>query len=137
MDIPAKQSVLIVDDEASTRTFLERLLKDHGFDTTMAADGREALKRASKQEFEVVLLDISMPKLNGFEVCRIIRERSNMPIIMLSASADEQDKVRCLRLGADDYLVKPFSTKELLARVNAILRRYQKHQGDLDNLPTS
>ena len=118
-----KTRILVVDDEPAVLGFVSACLRRHGYEVAMASDGEQALQAMEETPPELVILDIVMPKLDGFEVCRRIREWSQVPIIMLSARAGEQDKVRCLRLGADDYLVKPFGIEELIARVEAVLRR--------------
>ncbi len=117
--------ILIVDDEPRYLRLLEANLKTEGYAVVTAADGVEALEAFSSQPVDLVLLDIMMPRLDGFGVCQRLRQFSNVPIIMLTAKGEEQDRVRGLDLGADDYLVKPFSATELLARVRAVLRRAQ------------
>jgi len=117
--------ILIVDDEPRYLRLLEANLKTEGYAVVTAADGVEALETFSSQPVDLVLLDIMMPRLDGFGVCQRLRQFSNVPIIMLTAKGEEQDRVRGLDLGADDYLVKPFSATELLARVRAVLRRAQ------------
>lgn len=122
----SKTTILVVDDEEHVRILLRRILEDAGYDVLMAGSGQEALDKLVQPENEkpqLILLDIMMPKIDGFEVCRQLREWSQVPIIMLSANADETDKVKCLNLGADDYITKPFGTNELIARVKAVLRR--------------
>ena len=118
-----KTRVLVVDDEASIRRFVSASLRAEGYEVSLAADGEEALHTVEETMPGMVILDIMMPKMDGFEVCRRIREWSQVPLMMLSALGDERDKVKCLRLGADDYLVKPFGIQELIARVEAVLRR--------------
>ncbi|MGQ9833279.1 MAG: response regulator transcription factor [Candidatus Villigracilaceae bacterium] len=117
--------ILIVDDEPRYLRLLEANLRTEGYDVISALDGYQALDAFSGQPIDLVLLDIMMPKMDGFAVCQRIREFSNVPIIILTAKGDEQDRVRGLDLGADDYLIKPFSAIELLARVRAVLRRAQ------------
>ncbi|HEX8992395.1 MAG TPA: response regulator transcription factor [Anaerolineales bacterium] len=117
--------ILIVDDEPRYLRLLEANLKTEGYTVVTAADGLLALDAFSAQPVDLVLLDIMMPRLDGFGTCQRIREFSNVPIIMLTAKGEEQDRVKGLDLGADDYLVKPFSATELLARVRAVLRRAQ------------
>jgi DNA-binding response OmpR family regulator len=116
-------TILIVDDDPSIRKFVRANLEARGYSVVLAADGDEAIKSVEKELPDLIILDIMMPKIDGFEVCRQIREWSKIPILMLSAREDETDKVRCLDCGADDYLTKPFSLKELLSRINAVLRR--------------
>ena len=117
--------ILIVDDEPRYLRLLEANLKTEGYTVVTASDGLQALDVFSAQPVDLVLLDIMMPRLDGFGTCQRIREFSNVPIIMLTAKGEEQDRVKGLDLGADDYLVKPFSATELLARVRAVLRRAQ------------
>lgn len=117
--------ILIVDDEPRYLRLLEANLRTEGYDVISALDGSQALDAFSGQPVDLILLDIMMPKMDGFAVCQRIREFSNVPIIILTAKGDEQDRVRGLDLGADDYLIKPFSAIELLARVRAVLRRAQ------------
>lgn len=117
--------ILIVDDEPRYLRLLEANLKTEGYAVVTAADGLQAVDAFSAQPVDLVLLDIMMPRLDGFGTCQRIREFSNVPIIMLTAKGEEQDRVKGLDLGADDYLVKPFSATELLARVRAVLRRAQ------------
>jgi DNA-binding response OmpR family regulator len=114
-----------VDDEPRYLRLLEANLKTEGYVVLKAADGLQALEVFSAQPVDLILLDIMMPRLDGFGVCQRIREYSNVPIVILTAKGEEQDRVRGLDLGADDYLVKPFSATELLARVRAVLRRAQ------------
>ena len=115
--------ILVVDDEASIVTMLAYNLKKEGYDVVTAEDGEVALEKFESENPDLLLLDIMMPKIDGYEVCRKIREKSNVPIIMLTARADEVDKVVGLEMGADDYVTKPFGNRELIARVKANLRR--------------
>ena len=115
--------ILVVDDEASIVTMLDYNLKKEGYDVVTAEDGEVALEKFESEKPDLLLLDIMMPKMDGYEVCRKIREKSNVPIIMLTARADEVDKVVGLEMGADDYVTKPFGNRELIARVKANLRR--------------
>ena len=117
--------ILIVDDEPRYLRLLEANLKTEGYTVVTAADGLQAIDAFAAQPVDLVLLDVMMPRLDGFGTCQRIREFSNVPIIMLTAKGEEQDRVKGLDLGADDYLVKPFSATELLARVRAVLRRAQ------------
>ena len=117
------EKILVVDDEAEIVELLSDYLDAEGYSVTVASDGREALEKAKKEKPDLVILDIMMPELDGFEVCRAIRAQSNIPIIMLSAKQQEGDKVLGLGLGADDYIAKPFSPREVVARVRAQLRR--------------
>ena len=118
-----RSSILIVDDEGSIIRYVSARLRKAGYGIITASNGEEALRRAEEEPPALVMLDIMMPKIDGFEVCRRLREWSDVPIIMLSAKGDEGDKVKCLGLGADDYITKPFGSDELLARVKAVLRR--------------
>ncbi len=116
-------TILLVDDEAPIQRMLEFPLKKDGYDVIVAGDGEEALEKFRAGSFDLVVLDIMMPKLDGLEVCKEIRSESNVPIVMLTARADEVDKVIGLELGADDYMTKPFSLREFRSRVKAALRR--------------
>jgi len=122
----SKKVVLVVDDEASILRYVGATLRKEGFEVVTAENGEIALRLAEESNPSLIILDIVMPGLNGFEVCRRVREWNSVPIIMLSARGSEPDKVRCLNLGADDYITKPFGTAELVARVNAVLRRTEK-----------
>jgi DNA-binding response OmpR family regulator len=115
--------ILLADDEQSIQTLLSYPLQKDGFDVVRASDGREALARFDEQTFDLVVLDVMMPQLDGLEVCRRLREKSSVPIIMLTAKTEEIDKVLGLELGADDYITKPFSMREFRSRVKAALRR--------------
>jgi len=119
----SKTRILVVDDELSIIKFLRANLEAKGYKVLAAMDGAEALQTFEMELPDLVILDIMMPKMDGFEVCRRLREWSQAPIIMLSARGDESDKVKCLDLGADDYITKPFGASELIARVRAVLRR--------------
>jgi DNA-binding response OmpR family regulator len=115
--------ILLVDDEQAVQTLLTYPLRKEGYEVVGAVDGQEALDRFSEQRFDLVVLDIMLPKLDGIEVCRRLRTRSQVPIIMLTAKGDEIDKVVGLEIGADDYITKPFSVREFRSRVKAALRR--------------
>src|SRR5215208_3334680 len=115
--------ILLVDDEQALQTLLAYPLRKDGYEVVSAHDGREALDRFGEQRFDLVVLDIMLPKVDGIEVCRRLRSRSQVPIIMLTAKDDETDKVLGLELGADDYITKPFSVREFRSRVKAALRR--------------
>jgi two-component system, OmpR family, response regulator len=112
-----------VDDEVAVQKLLTYPLRKEGYDVVPALDGREALERLREDNFDLVVLDVMLPKVDGFDVCRQIRARSAVPIIMLTAKAEEIDKVLGLELGADDYITKPFSVREFRSRVKAVLRR--------------
>jgi DNA-binding response OmpR family regulator len=118
-----KTRILIVDDELSILKYLRANLEAEGYEVLMAMDGNQALQTLEAELPDLVVLDIMMPGMDGFEVCRRLREWSQLPIIMLSARGDESDKVQCLDLGADDYVTKPFGKGEFIARVRAVLRR--------------
>ena len=120
-DTPTK--ILIVDDEPSITEFVEYNLKKEGYDVTVAHDGASALERFAEGGFSLVVLDIMMPDINGYEVCKRMRASSNVPVLFLSARDTEIDKVVGLEIGGDDYLTKPFGVRELTARVKALLRR--------------
>lgn len=115
--------ILLADDEQSVQTLLSYPLRKDGYEVVQAADGREALARFSETTFDLVVLDVMMPRMDGLEVCRRLRAKSTVPIIMLTAKAEEIDKVLGLELGADDYITKPFSMREFRSRVKATLRR--------------
>jgi DNA-binding response OmpR family regulator len=133
--------ILLADDEQSIQTLLSFPLRKDGYEVTTAADGREALARFNEGRFDLVVLDVMMPRMDGLEVCRRIRARHTVPIIMLTAKAEEIDKVLGLELGADDYITKPFSLREFRSRVRAALRRAgmqtQSAEPDEDELPLS
>jgi DNA-binding response OmpR family regulator len=115
--------ILLVDDEHAVQTLLTYPLRRDGYEVIAAHDGQEALRRFAEQRFDLVVLDLMLPKLDGVEVCRRMRSRSQVPIIMLTAKGDEIDKVVGLEMGADDYITKPFSMREFRSRVKAALRR--------------
>jgi two-component system phosphate regulon response regulator PhoB len=122
----ARGRVLVVEDEEALATLLHYNLTREGYDVEIASDGEEALRRIEEQEPDLAILDWMLPKVSGIEVCRRLRARPstrNLPVLMLTARAEESDRIRGLDTGADDYIVKPFSTAELLARVRAVLRR--------------
>lgn len=119
-----KQKILIVDDDANIANLISLYLTKECFDTRTEEDGQSALNAFKEYNPDLVLLDIMLPGIDGYEVCREIRKESKVPIIMLSAKTEVFDKVLGLELGADDYMIKPFDSKELVARVKAVLRRY-------------
>ncbi len=121
----AKQKILIVDDDVNIAELISLYLTKECYDTRMVHDGEEALKVYEQYQPNLILLDLMLPGIDGYQVCREIRTKSNVPIIMLSAKGEIFDKVLGLELGADDYIMKPFDSKELVARVKAVLRRYQ------------
>lgn len=120
-----KQKILIVDDDTNIAELIELYLTKECFQCMQAYDGEDALKKNTSFQPDLILLDIMLPGIDGYDVCREIRKTSTVPIIMLSAKGEVFDKVLGLELGADDYIIKPFDSKELVARVKAVLRRYQ------------
>lgn len=122
----AKQTVLVVDDEQHILELARMYLEREGFSVEEARDGAEALEKIRTLKPAIVVLDLMLPEVDGWEVCRRTRAKSEVPIIMLTARSDDVDKIVGLELGADDYLTKPFNPRELVARVKAILRRYEK-----------
>lgn len=123
----ATGKILIVDDDKNICELLRLYIEKEGYETSMAYDGTSALKAFERSEPDLILLDIMLPGLDGWQVCREIRQKSSCPIIMLTAKGEVFDKVLGLELGADDYIVKPFETKEVIARINAVLRRVNKN----------
>jgi DNA-binding response OmpR family regulator len=120
----ASPRILVVDDEQPVQQLLDRTLRSEGYEVIAALDGEQALERIRSQSFDLVMLDVMLPKLDGFEVCRRVRSQSSVPIIMLTAKAEEvADRVLGLELGADDYIIKSCSMRELRSRVKAVLRR--------------
>ena len=117
------QHIVVVEDDAGVRTLLSRILRECGYEVTGAADGEELQAALGERQVDLVLLDIMLPGASGFDLCRMIRSRSRVPIIMISARGQESDRVAGLDLGADDYIAKPFGRSEVLARVRAVLRR--------------
>lgn len=126
----AKQKILIVDDDENIAELISLYLTKECFETHMVYDGEEALRAFDSWQPNLVLLDLMLPGIDGYQVCREIRSKANTPIIMLSAKGEVFDKVLGLELGADDYIIKPFDSKELVARVKAVLRRYQPSKAD-------
>lgn len=134
--------ILVAEDEAALRDFIIRNLRVRGFEVVEAANGLEAMAQWEREQPDLLILDVMMPRMDGMEVCKRVREQSTVPIIVLTALDAESDKVAALDLGADDYLTKPFGVEELLARVRAVLRRAQweaippasgvKQYGDLE-----
>src|SRR5690349_11055216 len=122
--MPAKKTmILTADDDPQLLRSVARNLQLEGYDVLTASDGKQALEQIEAHQPDLVLLDVMMPKMDGFSVCQRVREFSTVPIIIVTARGQDQDKIRGLDLGADDYLTKPFSVDELLARVRAVLRR--------------
>jgi DNA-binding response OmpR family regulator len=122
--------ILLVDDELSVQKLLGYPLRKDGYDVVPALDGREAIEAMRDQRFDLVVLDLMLPHVNGLEVCRRLRATSSVPIIMLTARDEESDKVQGLELGADDYITKPFSVREFRSRVKAVLRRAELSKGE-------
>ncbi|WP_421385285.1 response regulator transcription factor [Bacillus salacetis] len=123
-----KNSILLVEDEINVAQFIQLELEHEGYTVTMARDGSEAMDCFAEQQFNVILLDWMLPKLDGLEVCRRIRKTSDVPIIMLTARDYVGDKIAGLDRGADDYITKPFEIEELLARIRAVMRRHQPQE---------
>jgi DNA-binding response OmpR family regulator len=122
----AKETILVVDDEANIIELAKMYLQNEGYVVESARDGQEALTKIKSLQPALVVLDLMLPEVDGWEVCRRVRANSDVPIIMLTARSDDVDKIVGLELGADDYLTKPFNPRELVARVKAVLRRYEK-----------
>ena len=121
--------ILVVDDNKEIREIIQILLSSEGYEIEEASDGKTALQKIQNKNYDLVILDIMMPELNGYQTCIEIREQSNVPILFLSAKSQEGDKTLGFSSGGDDYLVKPFSYNELLVRVKAITRRYNVYKG--------
>ena len=119
-------SILVVDDEARIRSIIKKYAEFEGHTVTEAGDGMEAVRLCRKESYDMIIMDIMMPELDGFSACREIRKVTNTPIIMLSARGEEYDKINGFELGIDDYVVKPFSPKELMLRIEAIMKRVQR-----------
>lgn len=125
----ARQKIMIVDDNDNIAELISLYLTKECFDTRIVGDGEAALREFDTFSPNLILLDLMLPGMDGYQVCRELRQRSNVPIIMLSAKGEIFDKVLGLELGADDYMIKPFDSKELVARVKAVLRRFQPDKG--------
>ncbi len=119
----SNKKILIVDDEEKMREVIKIFLQKEGYFIEEAADGKEALDKINDSEYSLLILDVMMPKIDGWTVCRKVRESSNIPIIMLTARGEEYDKLFGFELGVDDYMTKPFSPKEMVARIKAVLKR--------------
>lgn len=124
--------ILVVDDEPMVAEVVERYLQREGFAVTVAREGREALRLATTDSHDLVVLDLMLPGIDGLEICRQLRRTSEVPIIMLTARGEETDRIVGLEVGADDYLVKPFSPRELVARIKAVLRRSSERSEGAD-----
>ena len=129
--------VLAVEDDANLLEVIKYNLRKEGYEVVAAGDGEQALEAARREKPDLIVLDIMLPKINGFEVCRILRREMTVPIIMLTAKADETDKIVGLEIGADDYMTKPFSIRELLARIRAMLRRSKMIEPPIVRAPES
>ena len=127
-----KQKILIVDDDLHIAELISLYMMKDGYETEEVYDGREAIRKAESFQPDLILLDMMLPGMDGYQVCTQIRKTSRVPIIMLTAKGETFDKVLGLELGADDYIVKPFDPKELVARVKAVLRRYEPKQEEAD-----
>jgi DNA-binding response OmpR family regulator len=130
---PAKQSILVVEDEPSIASFVAMYLKRAGFTVRVAGTGEGALESAAADAPSLIVLDLMLPDLDGIDVCRRVRQRSDVPILMLTARDDDIDKIIGLEVGADDYLTKPFNPGELVARVKSILRRANPERRELES----
>ena len=122
-----KIKILIIEDEESINNIVKSYLVKEGYEVYQAFDGEEGLKKFLSEDIDLVILDLMLPKMLGEDVMKEIRNRSSVPVIMLSAKVEENDKVTGLRLGADDYITKPFSARELIERIKAVLRRIEKY----------
>ncbi|MDR1687093.1 MAG: response regulator transcription factor [Clostridiales bacterium] len=127
------QKVLIVDDEPKITEVIAAYLAKSGYAAVIAADGRQALNLYASENPDMIILDLMLPFISGEDICRQIRQKSNVPIIMVTAKANEDSKVSCLNMGADDYITKPFSPRELVARVNSLFRRCLAANGGAQN----
>lgn len=127
------QRVLVVDDEKLIVKGIRFSLEQEGMEVDCAYDGEEAVQKAKENEYDIILLDVMLPKLDGFEVCQQIREFSSVPVIMLTAKGDDMDKILGLEYGADDYITKPFNILEVKARIKAIIRRTKKKVPEKEN----
>src|ERR671938_802326 len=127
------QSVLVVEDEASIASFVSLYLKNAGYDVTTAPTGADALRSLERQQPSIVVLDLMLPDIDGIEICRRIRQKSDLPILMLTARDEDVDKIIGLEVGADDYMTKPFNPRELVARVKTILRRATPVRKELES----
>ena len=131
------KNILVVDDDGHIRDVVHFALEQAGYQVTEAKDGAQALERFHSKSFDLVVLDITMPGVDGLDVCKAIRKDSRVPIIFLSSRDDELDKVLGLELGADDYISKPFSPRELVARIKAVLRRLAPIESEASDGPSN
>lgn len=127
------KKILVVDDEKLIVKGIRFSLEQDGMEVDCAYDGEEAFQKAKEQKYDLILLDVMLPKYTGFEVCQMIREFSDVPVIMLTAKGDDMDKILGLEYGADDYITKPFNILEVKARIKAILRRAGKQKAEKEN----
>lgn len=127
-----KKKILIVEDEQKIARFLELELNYEGYEVVIANNGRDGLEKGKKEDVDLIILDLMLPELSGIEVCRRIRQTSDVPIIMLTAKDDISDKVTGLDIGADDYMTKPFAVEELLARIRVLLKRAKSNKDKTD-----
>ena len=118
--------ILIVDDEAKIRELIKKYLDFQGYESKMAVNGMEAVEMLKNEKFDIIIMDVMMPELDGFSAVKEIRKRSDTPVIMLSARGEEYDKIHGFELGIDDYVVKPFAPRELMMRIDAVMKRYSK-----------
>ena len=132
-----KQKIMIVDDDENIAELISLYLIKECYETLIVTDGEAALKAFAEFRPNLILLDLMLPGIDGYQVCREIRTRSQVPVIMLSAKGEVFDKVLGLELGADDYMIKPFDSKELVARAKAVLRRYKKSEAQPENKPSA
>ena len=132
----AKQKILIADDEAQIREILRIYFEKEGFEVIEAEDGAAAILKVQSEKPDILLLDIMMPVLDGIEVCKQVRKMSDLPIIMVTAKDDDDDRIAGLEIGADDYITKPFNSREVVARVKAVLRRAgtQEKKGEVSRI---
>ena len=130
-----KEHILIIEDEKAIQSVLYELLIEAGYEVSLASDGLEGLSLFQKQSFSLILLDIMMPKIDGYAVCELVRKESKIPIIMLTAMDEEEAQIRAFELQVDDYITKPFNPLEVVARVKTQLRRYQKYNNPVQNQP--
>ncbi|MPM28068.1 Alkaline phosphatase synthesis transcriptional regulatory protein SphR [bioreactor metagenome] len=121
----SRKKILAVDDEVKILEIVKAYLEHEGYEVITAIDGKGAISRLSEEDFSLAVLDLMLPDITGEEICRLIRKKSDMPIIMLTAKVDESSIINGLNIGSDDYVTKPFSPKQLVARVNALIRRYE------------
>lgn len=121
-----KEHILIIEDEKAIQSVLYELLIEAGYEVSLASDGLEGLSLFQKQSFSLILLDIMMPKIDGYAVCELVRKESKIPIIMLTAMDEEEAQIRAFELQVDDYITKPFSLKLVLMRIEAVLRRFKE-----------